>query len=225
MKIVSFESARVTWLFPIEEFVPAAGANNPSVLALIAQRYNFSIVPTTTTREDMNKNGLVFGMGHFQHAGQHFVVTDFAIYSDGLASVAEKSEWAVAFLEDVVAWVKAEFGFREVSSGIRKLFHSTVVVDFDTPPSKLVQGFNRIADFISSRAITVFPDKKPMDFARLDFETDKRALAGQVMVPKFTLERRQGVDFSQERYFSAAPMTTADHLATLEEIERVAAGV
>jgi hypothetical protein len=196
LKIVSFESARVTWLFPLEEFSPAAGANSPAVLGLI---------------------------GHFQHAGQPFVVTDFAVYTDGLAAVAEKSEWADAFLEDITAWVRTEFGFREISSGIRKLFNSTVVVDFDTSPSKLVQGFKRITDFISDRAITVSPDRKQMDFARLDFEIDRRTIAGQAMISKFVIERRPGIDFSQERYFSTAPMTTADHIETLEEIERIAA--
>ena len=63
-----------------------------------------------------------------------------------------------------------------------------------------------------------------MEFARLDFEVDK-TVAGQVALPKFILERRAGVSFGQERYFFVAPMLTADHLAVLEQIEKVAASV
>jgi hypothetical protein len=225
MRIISFESGRVTQLFPLEEFAPAAGANSPSVLSQIAQRYGFSIVPNITTREDLNKNGLVFGMGQFQNGAQPLVITDFAIYTDGLAAVAEKTEWAELFLEDVISWVKAECGFREITSGVRRLYSSSVVVDFENSPSNLVRQFKQIADFISDRTITIASSRKQMDFARLDFEIDKRTLAseGQVAISKFILERRAGVAFGQERYFSAAPMTTADHLLTLEEIERIAA--
>jgi hypothetical protein len=222
LKVVSFESARVTWLFPLEEFAPAAGANSLSMLTLIAQRYGFSIVPTITTREDLNKNGLVFGMGRFQHNGQTFVVTDFGVYNDGLAAVAQKSEWAEAFLEDVTSWVKNEFDFREVA--VRKLYSSSIIVDFETPPSRLIKNFKRIADFISDRTVTIVADRKQMEFARLDFEVDRNTIAGQVMIPKFAIERRSGINFAQERYYSNAPMRTADHIETLEEIERVAAG-
>jgi hypothetical protein len=225
MKIISFETARVTWLLPLEEFAPPAGANSPSILSLIAQRYGFTIVPKITTREDLNKNGLVFGMGNFQHGDQQFVVTDFGVYSDGLVAVADKTEWAEAFLEDVTAWVKNDFGFRDVSSGVRKLYSSTIVVDFESSPSTLVKQFKRIADFISDRTVTMTPSRKRMSFGRLDFEIDKEALGNQVAIPKFTIERRAGIGFSQERYFSAAPMTTTHHLETLEEVERVAASV
>jgi hypothetical protein len=224
MRIISFESARVTRLFPLEEFTPAAGANSPSIISLIAQRYGFAIVPTITTREDLNKNGLVFGMGHFQYDGQPLIVTDFAIYTDGLAAVAQRSEWAEAFLDDVTSWVRTEFGFREISSPTRKLYSNSVVVDFENSPSRLVRQFKQIADFISDRTVTLTSDRKQMNFARLDFEIDKMTLGGgQVATSKFTLERRAGVGFEQERYFSSAPMTTADHIETLEQIERVAA--
>ena len=55
VKIISFESARVTWLMPLEEFAPASGANSPAVVALIAQRYGFSIVPQITSRDDLKQ--------------------------------------------------------------------------------------------------------------------------------------------------------------------------
>lgn len=224
MKIISFESARVTRLFPLEEFAPAAGANSPSVLSLIAQRYGFKIVPNITSREDLNKNGLIFGMGHFQHESQPFVISDFAIYTDGLAAVAERSEWADAFLEDVTSWVRSEFGFRDIASGVRRLYSSTIVVDFDTSPLMLLRSFESIVELISSRTITIVPGRQPMKFARLDFEIDKKELPGQAAGSKFVIERRANIGFEQERYFSSAPMTTSHHVQTLEEIERIAAG-
>jgi hypothetical protein len=130
------------------------------------------------------------GWGIFKRGDETFVVTDFAIYTDGLAAVAQKSEWAEAFLEDVTAWVKNDFGFREISTGIRKLYSSAIVVDFETSPSMLVRHFQRIIDFIGDRTVTITPERKQMDFSRLDFEIDKNTLGIQAAPSKFIIERR-----------------------------------
>jgi hypothetical protein len=223
LKIVKFDSGRVTWLFPLEEFVPVAGANSPSVVSQLAARYGFAQVPTITTQESMAKNGLPFGMGQFELSGTRFLITDFVIFNDGIVAVAEKTDWAEAFLEDVTSWVKKEFGFRDISSGIRKLYLSTIIVDFERPLSRLLAGYELISELITSRTVTIMPDKKPMELARLDFEIDRTTLVGQAALPKFILERRVAASFAQERYLSSAPMHSADHAAVLSEIEKLAA--
>jgi hypothetical protein len=222
LNVISFETARVTRIFPLEEFTPPA-TNHPSILPLIAERYGFTIVPNITTREDMGKNGLVFGMGRFNYGGHQVVVSDFAIYTDGLAAVAQKSEWSEAFLDDVMGWVRREFDFREIVSGMKTLYSSTIVVDFEASPSRLLRQFGHLSNFISDRTVTIMPEKRKLEFSRLDFEVDKKAMTGPAAPPKFTLERRANVSFAQERYFSAAAMATAHHIEVLEEIERIAA--
>lgn len=226
MKIVKFESGRVTWLFPLEEFVPAAGASNPSVISQIAARYGFSIVPMITTQESMAKNGLLFGMGQFEVNGTRFAITEFVVYNDGIVAVAEKTDWAEAFLEDVTSWVREQFGFRNVSSGVRRLYASTIVVDFETPLSRIVSGYEIISKLITSRTVTIMPEPtQPMQFSRIDFEIDRTTMTGQLALPKFVLERRAAMSFSQERYFSIAPMHTTDHVVVLEQIEKLAGSV
>jgi hypothetical protein len=223
MNIISFDNARATWLFPLEEFTPAAGLNGISVIAKVAERYGFAQIPTITTRDDMAKKGLAFGMGGFEAKGERFAVTDFIIYNDGIIAGAEKSEWAESFLEDVVPWVIAEFGFREPATGIGKLVSSTLIVDFEKPISKLLGSYELISEIISSRTVTIVPQPKPMQLSRLAFEIDKTVLVGQVAQPKFILERRGGISFTQERYFSSAPMHTQGHIETLMAIEMLAA--
>jgi hypothetical protein len=226
---VKFESGRVTWLFPLEEFVPLAGSNNPSVIVQIAARYGFTRVPMITTQESMAKNGLPFGMGHFEVNGARFAVTDFVVYNDGIVAVAEKTDWAEAFLVDVTSWVREQFGFRNISSRVRRLYASTIVVDFETPLSRILSGYEIISKLITSRTVTIMPEMpeptQPMQFSRIDFEVDRTTMIGQLAVPKFVLERRSGVSFSQERYFSIAPMHTTDHVAVIEQIEKLAESV
>lgn len=223
MRIISFDSARVTWLFPLEEFAPPATNNSGVVLAAIAARYRFTRTPTITTREDMANNGLVFGLGNFQIGDHLIAITDFVIYNDGIVAIAQTTEWAEAFLEDIFGWVKEAFGFRELSTPIRKMFSSTLIVDFERPLSRMIRGYEALAQIISSRTVTIMPDQKPMQFSRMDFEVDRRMLdSGQVVLPKFILERRPNVVFDQERWFSVAPMHTAVHIEVLNEIEKLA---
>ena len=87
---------------------------------------------------------------------------------------------------------------------------------------RLIVGYEVISKLITDRAITILPEPKPMQFSRLDMEVDKSAVA-QVALPRFILERRAGVSFQQERYCTVAPMHTKDHLAVLEQIEKIAA--
>jgi hypothetical protein len=223
MNVISFDSGRATWLFPLEEFAPSAGLNNVSVVTKIAERYGFAQVPTITTRDDMAKKGLTFGMGHFKANDISFIVSDFMVYNDGIVAVTEKSEWAESFLEDVMRWVIAEFGFRNPVSGIGKLISSTLIVDFERSISGLLAGYERLSEIISSRTVTIVPQPAPMQLTRMDFEIEKGKLVGQVALPKFILERRGGVDFSRERYYSVAAMHTAGHIEALTEIEKLAA--
>lgn len=171
----------------------------------------------------MEKNGLPFGMGRFESNGQAFAVTDFMVFNDGIVAVAEKTEWAELFLEDITRWVTAEFGFREPVSGIRKAYGSTLVVDFDTQLSSLFASYSAIATLISSHTVKIAANGQPMQFSRMDFEVDNTNRS-QLAVPKFILERRAGVKFAQERFFSVAPMHTADHVKVLAQIEKLAAG-
>lgn len=60
MEIVSFDTGRVTWLFPTEEFIPLGGADGMFIIHKIAERYEFRNPPGNPTREEIDKNGLKF---------------------------------------------------------------------------------------------------------------------------------------------------------------------
>lgn len=223
MRVISFDTARVTWLFPLEEFAPASGATPQSILAELGDRYDFTRRPDITTREDMNQKGLLFGIGRFSANGQSGTINDFAIYTDGIAAVSERTDFAEAFLSDVFDWVVGKFNFRKVATE-RRLYSSTVVVEFERSPARLIAGYERLVELINARTDTIMKKSASVQFARLGFEMDLKELSdGQVAVPKFLLERRGHVEYAKERYFSSATMQTAAHLEVLNEIERMAA--
>src|ERR1700730_2480368 len=142
MRVISFDNARATWLFPLEEFAPASGATPQSILAEIDDKYDFTRRPDITTREDMNQKGLLFGIGRFSTKDQSVTINDFAIYTDGIAAVSERSDFSEAFLTDVFEWVVEKFNFRRVDTK-RRLYSSTVVVEFDRSPARLIAGYEK----------------------------------------------------------------------------------
>jgi hypothetical protein len=223
MKIISFDNARATWLFPLEEFAPVSGATPQSILAEIGERYDFKRRPDITTREDMNQKGLPFGIGQFSTGGQSVLINDFVIYNDGIAAVSERTEFSEALLNDVFEWVIKKFNFRPIDTH-RKLYSSAVVVEFEFSPAQLVTGYGKLVGLINAKTNVIMKKPASVQFSRLALEMDPKELAdGQVAVPRFLLERRASVEYSKERYFSSATMQTESHLEVLSEIEKMAA--
>jgi len=153
------------------------------------------------------------------------LINEFFIYTDGIAAVSETTDFADAFLEDVFGWVVEKFDFRKVYNQ-RRLYASSIVVEFEHSPARLIAGYEKLIKLINASTDTVMQKSASLKFARLGFEMDPKELSdGQAAVPKFLVERRGGVAFSRERYFCAATMQTKHFITALTEIEKLAAGL
>ena len=140
MNIVALESGRTTWLFPVEEIIPLGGADGPKIIAAISSRYKFTHPPANPTREDIDKNGLKFAGGQMLHEGKLANIGEFVVFSDGIVAISSSTELAKSFLQDIFGFLISEFDFREISSDVKRVHISTVVVEFDTSLNQFVQG-------------------------------------------------------------------------------------
>jgi hypothetical protein len=131
MNLVSLESGRTTWLFPVEEIIPLGGADGPKIIAAISSKYTFTHPPANPTREDIDKNGLKFAGGQMLHEGKIANIGEFIVFNDGIVAVSSSTELAESFLQDVIAFLVSEFEFRKISSDLKKVHISTVVVEFN----------------------------------------------------------------------------------------------
>ena len=223
MKIISYNTARVTWLFPLEEIGPLNGMNGANLIAEISRRYEFKNIPTLTTPEEMQKNGVKFGLGNFKADERIQVITELSVYSDGIVAVTERTEAGRLFLIDLLDWLRREFEFREFSSEVKELFLSEVTVEFDRAPlSRLLSSFEVITNIVSGYASPIIRTKDTMGLARIDLEFDRASPYVKQAAPRFVIERRLNVPFEQERYFCSAPMHTMEHIESLIQIETLA---
>lgn len=220
MKIVSLESGRTTWLFPTEEILPLGGADGHQTVAAITSKYNFTHPPANPTTEDVEKNGLRFAGGQMILNDRIANIIEFVAFNDGIVAISTSTENAEAFLQDIYSFLVSEFAFREITSAVKKVNLSTVVVEFETSLNAFVRGYEREIDLIGKHLNSIDDTDFPVELARVDFVLNKDPEFRPPNMPRVTLEKRANTPFSQHRYFGVAPIHTEKHLEVLASIER-----
>lgn len=224
MKIISYEAGRVTWLFPVEEFGPLAGILAQQLVMAIRDRYHFEKIPPSLLPEILNQNGLRFDFGMFGFEGTVVHMNEFTVFSDGIVAAAKTTECAEAFLIDIVTWLQETFGFRQITTPIKKINLSVLVVEFDSPLSQALPRQSRLPEIVAERLWSedrVDPRKAVL--VRMDFQLDRPISERTIQPPpvRLVIEQRGGTVAEQRRYYSSAPIATAEHVAALEEIDDV----
>jgi hypothetical protein len=223
VRLIAIDTGRATLLFPLEEIVPLDHPlDGRQLTAGIVERYNFKLFPPENLpREELNKNGAKFENGRFEFEGQLVEISDFTVFNDGIVANAKSTEAAYAFVDDLLDYVRSKFGFRKFTSKVREIIASQVVVEFDVKLAALIPTFERITALIASETGQIYGSSMPLDFFRLDFQLDKEKAKLDYAQPRFTIERRAGTPYSQERYFCSALMHTKSHLSILKQIEKM----
>lgn len=220
MEIVSFDTGRVTWLFPTEEFVPLAGADGMSIIHKIAERYEFRNPPANPTREEIDKNGLRFSAGVFEFEGKRAAISEFVLYNDGIVAVANTTERSSAFLNDIVEFVISKFQFRRPISPIKKVYVSIITVEFDNSVASLFDKYAGLMSLVAGYLNAPLGTLHRVAVTRLDFSLDDASVSLSAR-PKLILESRASVPLARRRYFSNAALHTKDHLELLGKIEEM----
>jgi hypothetical protein len=220
MRVIAFDSGRVTVLFPIEEVMPLGGMIALDTVNDVIARYNFAKRPDLgLSREELQKLGLKFENGHYNVQGQMAPIVSFVIFPDGVVIDASKTDDAEAFWDDLSKWMISEKKFRDFTIAPTKRFVSQVVTEFDTPLCKLINGFDDLTRLVSEKLNAIYDAQIKLGFARVDFEFDRLSGKSSLIIPRFIIDRRVNIEFSRERYYCSAPLRTKDHVEVLQQIE------
>ena len=220
MKLLSVVAARSSWLFDFGDLNPEGRAIT-DLFALVRDRYHFAKAPTSFTDLDPVTKSLTFRQGAFRKKKGATKAVDLTIYSDGLtATTLSSTADTDAFLHDLLNSLCSDFGLRYSPEIIRKKYYlSEVIVRIDRSLSNMSPKLNEFARRLSSKVD--LQGGPPFEFGGLSFWTD--SFSASVKTEPFTIERKAAAPFSEKRYFSKAPLQTADHLALLTEFEQLLA--
>ncbi len=217
MKLSSVKLARTVFLFPAGDVNPAGKYLLPILSALI-KRYRFATFPSFAEAVQTDQ-GIKLAQGVFSHREWKEIAVDLAIYNDGLvADTRAGTDVSEAFIEDLFSWIRDEHGLERPRS-ITKQYISEIIVETNASLISLNVKLERFA-----RNLTA----KVKGFGKVSYQLTGLSLwteqFGPVAAPGFRFERAVGVPRQQDRYYSVAPLRTADHVLLLEQLEEILRG-
>lgn len=218
MKVLYVENAKVTWIFDLRLLNPR-GVSMIALTAAIAERYKFAKVPSNPL--DVSQGGgLSFVEGVFRNSAGIELGVSITIYRDGLvADSFSNTNNTTEFLRDL-AQFGGELGFPFPSDDeIGKSFTSILSLSCDLPLLTLSPKLESIAKRVESKLVTMDGNPRTLEFAGISIFSEDVSQNKAPTVFKF--ERKFGQPFSTNRYFAQAPLETDEHIAVLDEIEKL----
>jgi hypothetical protein len=117
------------------------------------------------------------------------------------------------------AWATATFKLQERRGPIHRTYTSALVCEFDKEVESGLGKLSEVKRLLSVALAEAYGWKYESSLFRLAFNVDPTAIP-HLRNTTFILERRVQYQYSENRYFSAAPLKTAQHISLLETIER-----
>ena len=221
MELLSVLLARaLAWVEPAE-LNPRAAVFYPDLTRAIVARYGFQKFPQKLEDFDESK-GVTFAAGRFGKS----VIEQLIIYTYGiLLDTRSSTQESKRLLEEAMQWGKNELGLvYEPSMITRWQYASQVTFRSDVPLTGVQTAFQTLADKTRKHILELMGED--LKYELTAFFVDYDPLTRKHPLGRFSIQRRDNTPFSENKYFSDAPLPTDIHIALLEEFERnVSAGL
>lgn len=215
MRLLAVNLARVSWWGRILDFNIEGINYFPLITNFLVQTYNFKTFPDPE-KAPPGGVGWEFKFGNFKIDGKPPLALSLTLYSDSfMADTVSNTDHSDAFLLDMFTNLSKTFKFRDYNEVIRKkTYVSQVYVSIDKSLQTLNPKLSEISKFLSNN--TKQTDSF-FDFGGMSFWSDPE----KSTIGPFTFERAATVPFSENRYFSMAPLPTNQHVELLNKLENI----
>jgi hypothetical protein len=213
MKLLAISLARVTAFTDFFEWDPRHRVSMRDFTQAFVERYGFLKFPQTFEEFDLEK-GVTFQLGKMGTIN----VDSVTLFTRGVVVDSRSStDDDERFLVDAAAWVEQLCGVEHSPERLSRMlflselsFTSEAFFDLIHPAFKTVAS--RVAEIVSHHA------HEPHRFepAGITFFSEPPARLGAL---SFRIERLAGSPYSENKYFSSAPLPTEEHLSLLEMFE------
>ena len=215
MKLLAIEMSRITSLFTAARL--GGQVYLPHAAAKLAERYNFMGAPHSL--EDLVGNKVEFQHGLFEDNA----IEALEIYNDGVIVASRSdSDFIDKFLDDLSSWIEVDLGFSIAQTHrVNKMYDSTLIVETDKNIFEPLDAYADIARMIDKKLHNSSGIEVQFQHFSWTLSADHTQNPALKPVP-FRFERKAGVEFSLNQYYTTAPLKTKQHIEILREIEKLA---
>ena len=215
MDDLTIAQARFIAFLEIVELDPRGQLHYPDLFAALVERYAFQKFPQKYEEFDLQK-GIALADGKWE--GGHISKVD--IYAGGIAlDTRSSTDDSEKLLHECLSWASNKFGFKYHASMIkRKAYVSQLIFNSDAPIfSALSMPLSKLAQGVTYAIEKSYGEK--INYEPFSFSIHLDQTTRQLSPAAFTLSRRVGVPFAENKYFSEAPLPTRVHEELLRAFE------
>lgn len=215
MRLASIVLARTLAYIEIYDLDPRGKVFSPDLIRGLAERYKFQKFPAKAEDFDISK-GIVFEEGKI--AGK--VIQKFSIFDTLLVlETRSNTKDSKEIIEEILTWGAAKFGVNYSEGAIkRNAYVSGISFYSDVPVLAASALLNTLATKTSAAVSEIW--QEPIHYETVGVAIGHDTESRKFPIAQFTITRRSATKFSENKYYSEAPLPTDLHLALLEEYER-----
>jgi hypothetical protein len=214
MEITAILMSRALAFIETAELSPRGGLFFPELIKELVHRFNFQKFPRAI-EEWKSDEGSQFLSGKFDKT----VIDRLVLYADGiLIDTQAGTTESKRVLEALLDWTREKFGIvygpemvREWAYVNNLTFHSDVPLLITGPMERLAKAIT--ADVTKSTGRELIYEPIGLNIGH-DVSLRKHGKA------TFNIQRRLGVPFASNKYYSESPLQTDTHIALLEQYEK-----
>jgi len=216
MELLAVRTARFIAAISTEELNPRGLVVYPSLIEGLVDRYNFDTYPSGDDELD-EMAGVVFENGNWNGT----LISKVTIFSNGIViDTRSSTRDSEAIFNEAMQWVSESIGLTYRPSMVTsKLYVSELIVRTKAILNNLNPALQSFSENLSKSINAHTRLNAKYGLSGLIFHFDTSTI--KVAPPPFTIEPLGEVVYSENKYYSTAPMPTEEHLEFLEELETI----
>jgi hypothetical protein len=214
MENVAVVLARASGWVESNDLNPRGSVFFPDFVKAIIARYGFMKFPEKLEEFDEGK-GVTFVAGKLGHTViEQVIVYTYGIVFDTRASTDESKR----LLEEALQWASKEVGLNYNPLMIKRWqYLSQITFNSKVQLVRAHPSFQKLAETLTKRAAEVSGQTLDYDLTILALDHDP--LLQKHPIGRFSIQRRENTPFSDNKYYSEAPLPTDVHIKLLEQFE------
>lgn len=215
MKLSAILLARVLAYVEVYDLSPRGKIFYPDIIPDIVKRYKFQKFPKTIEDLDESK-----GIEFLEGKSGDTLILKFAVFNTLLVLETRSStDDSRRILEEMLGWGAERFKLSYYEGMIKRFAYvSDLTFQSDVP----LLNFNRVLANLSEKTSKALSEiwQEPVQYEPVLQTIGHDPLTRKYGIAPFTITHRAEARFSENKYFSEAPLPTDLHLKFLEEYEK-----